>query len=276
MTLILGQLLEQVYRQIHSDIVDGVATGGSTTTIADLGLSSKPFTENRFKDWVAFVSRSTDGLAPQSQYGLITAYVKSTGTVTIPTVTAEVGSGDEYSFCKPDIPLYTLIKLCNDALNSLLYAAVDTSLTTADQTVRYTLPIATKGIQPYHIFLRDPSNYKTYEAPNWDIEPAAPGSTETLVFKWQPETSKTIVIDYKSLHPQLTTYSSSVSEKIHPRLAVAACVERALHWKMMPKQRKVDVNNWNLVKQELEEAKRLFPVDMPKKVHKMLPTSLYN
>lgn len=276
MTLILGQLLEQVYRQIHSDIVDGVATGGSVTTIVDLGLSSKPYTENRFKDWVAFISRSTDGAAPQSQYGIATAYVKATGTITIPTVTAAVASGDEYSLCKPDIPLYTLINLCNDALNYLFYAAVDTSLTSAEDTVRYTLPVATKGIQPYHIYLRDPSDYTIYEAPNWDIESAAPGSTETLVFKWEPLASKTIVIDYKSIHPQLTTYSSSVSEKIHPRLAVAACVERALHWKMMPKQRKMDVNNWNLAKQELEEAKRLFPVDMPKRIHKMLPTSIYN
>lgn len=272
----LGQLLESVYREIHSDIVDGVATGGSTTTIVDTGLTSKPYTENRFKDWVAFISRSTDGAAPQYQYGIATTYVKSTGTITIPTLTAAVGAGDEYAICKPDIPLYTLIKLCNDALNGLFYSVPDTSLTTAEDTVRYTLPIATKGIQPYNIYLRDPSDYTLYDAPSWFIETAAAGSTETLVFKTKPLALKTIVIEYKGIHPQLTTYSSSVSEKIHPRLAVIACVERAYSWKRRPKNRKIDVQNWQDSKRDLEEAKRLYPVDMPTRKHKMLPITGYN
>ena len=276
MTLILGQLLEQVYRDLHSDIVDGVATGGSTTTIVDSGLTSRPFTENRFKDWIAFISRSTDGLAPQSQYGIATAYVKSTGTITIPTVSATVASGDEYALCKPDIPLYTLIKLCNDALNELFYAAVDTSLTSDSSTVRYTLPAATKGIRPYAVYLRDPTDYTLYEAPNWFVETAAPGSTETLVFQWYPIDAKTIVIDYKSLHPQLTAYSSNISEKIHPRLAIAACVERAFRWKKTPKNRKIDVQNWESAKRELEEMKVRFRIDMPTKRPNMVPTGLYN
>ena len=272
----LGQLLENVYREIHADIVDGVATGGSATTIVDTGLSSKPYTENRFKDWVAFISRTSDGLSPQSKYGIAATYVKSTGTVTIPSVADAVASGDEYALCKPDIPLYTLIKLCNDGLNDLFYAAVDTSLTTASSTVRYTLPVALKRKEPYFIYLRDPSDYTICEAPNWFIEAAAPGSTETLVFKWEPTASLTIVIDYAGIHPQLTAYSSSVSEKIHPNLAVAACVERALKWKMMPKQRKIDVGNWQLAKSFLEEQKAKHPVDMPQKRQKMLPINLYN
>jgi hypothetical protein len=155
MTLILGQLLEQVYREIHADVVDGVATGGTATTIVDTGLITQPFVENRFKNWVAFISRSTDGLSPQSKYEIVTLYVKATGTITIPTVTDAVAAGDEYSLCKPDVPLYTLIKLCNDGLNGLFYAALDTSLTSSSGETRYTLPIATKGQMPYQIFQRN-------------------------------------------------------------------------------------------------------------------------
>jgi hypothetical protein len=86
----------------------------------------------------------------------------------------------------------------------------------------------------------------------------------------------TIVIDYKSLHPQLTTYSSSVSEKIHPRLALAACVERALHWKMMPKQRKLDVSNWQDAKRQLEEMKVMHKIEKPIRQQNMLGVGLYN
>ena len=275
MTLILGQLLESCLREIHTDIVDGVATGGSTTTIVDSGLTSKPFTENRFKDWIAFISRTSAGAAPQSQYGIATAYVKSTGTITIPTVTVTVASGHEYALCKPDIPLYTAIKLCNDGLNDLFYAALDASLSTADGETRYTMPIALKGMKPYQIYLLDASDV-IWEAPNFFIETSAPGSAETLVFTSQPHTPATIYIDYKSLHPQLTVYSSYVSEKIHPKLAKAACVERFLHWKMMPKQRKLDVANWQDAKRELEELKVRHPVEMPIRRNKMLPINMFN
>ena len=256
-------------------MVDGVATGGSTTTIVDSTLTSKPYTENRFRNWIAFISRSTDGAAPQNQYGIATAYVKSSGTITIPTVTATVQSGDEYALCKPDIPLYAAIKLVNDALNDLSYSLVDTSLTSDSETTRYTLPIATKGMRPYNVHLRD-ADYVMYDAPNWEIESAAAGSTETLVFKWAPSDAKTIVIDYAALHPQLTTYSSSVSEKIHPSLARKAVVERFFHWKMLPKRRKLDTANWEQARNELEVAKREYKIDLPTRKPNFVPVSIYN
>jgi len=275
MSINLGQLLEYGFRDIHADVVDGVATGGTTTTIVDSTLSAKPYTENRFRNWIAFISRTTDAAAPQYQYGIATAYVKSSGTITIPTVSATVGSGDEYALCKPDIPLYTAIKLVNDALNALSYSLVDTSLTSDGETSRYTLPIATKGMRPYSIHLRD-TDYTLYDAPNWEIESAAAGSTETLVFKQMPIDAMTIVIDYAALHPQLTAYSSSVSEKIHPELARKAVVERFLHWKMLPKRRKLDIANWEQAKSELEMAKREYKIDLPTRKPNFVPVGLYN
>ena len=42
-----SQLLESAYRIIHDDIVDGVATGGSATTIVDSTLANK-YAANKF------------------------------------------------------------------------------------------------------------------------------------------------------------------------------------------------------------------------------------
>jgi hypothetical protein len=273
----LGELLERVYREIHTDIVDGVATGGSATTIVDSTLSTRSFTENKFKDWIAFISRTTGGLTPQSKYGIATAYVKSTGTITIPTVTDSVGAGDEYALCKPDIPLYTLIKLCNDGIKKLgRVPRVDTSLTTASSTVRYTIPIAGKGIRPRSIHLRDSDDYDRYDTPPWKIEQAAGGTAETLVFMWQPLTSKQIVIEYMGMHPALTAYSSYVNEHIHDDLAIAACLERAFYWRAMPKRRKTDMENWGQAKQALQEAKVMYPIEMPLIQNQRVPIGLYN
>src|SRR5215217_7571506 len=156
--MILGELLEKVYRRIHDDVVDGVATGGSATQITDSSLSGK-YQANKFKNWVAFITRSTDGLSPQNRYAIISAY-DITGITTIASVTDPVQAGDEYAFCKGSIPLYTLIKLCNDAMLRLgNIPLVDVSLSVAASTIRYTMPIATKGRKPTLVYFRHPTTY---------------------------------------------------------------------------------------------------------------------
>lgn len=270
-----GQLLERVYREIHDDIVDGLATGGSATTIVDSTLASK-YTENKFKNWIAFISTTTDELTPQSKYATISAYVNSTGTATIATLTDAVGAGDTYSFAKGTIPLLTMGKLVNDALGMLgRITYLDTSLTTAATTLNYTLPIATKGVRPNKVYLRK-TDYTEYDVPNYQILPAAGGSTETLLFDTQPPYPYTIVIEYNIIHPALTLYSSTVSETIHDALVVAACVERVYHWKMTPKMRKLDVQNWQLAKQSLAEAKAMYPIQRPVIFNQRPPINLFN
>ncbi len=275
MTMQLGELLEAVYRNIHDDVVDGVATGGSATTIIDTTRTTFP--TNKFKNWVAFISRTTDGLTPQGKYSVISAWTTG-GTATMDTVTDAVGAGDEYSFCKGTIPLYTLIKLCGDALRKLGRVEVDDiSLTTLTDTRRYTMPIATKGnVIPRSIYLRDTDDYTRLSTPNYKILPAAGGSTETLEFTVNPSVGHTIVIKYMGLHPTLTAYNSYVNESIHPELAVAACVERAFWWKAMPKRRKIDMENWGQAKSLLQEAKQMYPIKMPIVENQRVPITLFN
>jgi hypothetical protein len=284
--VILGQLLERVYRAIHDDIVDGIATDGSNTTIVDSSLSGK-YQANKFKNWVAFISRTTDGLSPQSRYGIISAYV-NTGTATISSVTDPVQSGDEYSFCKGSVPLYTLIKLCNDGLRALgRIPLVDTSLSVAASTIRYTLPVAIKGRKPSMIYFREPTTFARVPAPNWEIEPAASGQQATLVFKQQQTVLTasnvfslydgwTIVIHYEGLHEALTAYNSPVNESIHDELAVALCVEKAMKWKVYPRQRKTDKENWAMARQSLEEALARYPIELPIRDQQRLPIGIFN
>lgn len=282
----LGELLERTYRAIHDDIVDGVATDGNATTITDSSLSGK-YQTAKFKNWVAFISRTNDGLSPQGKYGIISAYV-NTGSATIPTVTDAVQAGDEYAFCKGSIPLYTLIKLCNDGLKALgRIPLVNTSLTLSASTIRYTLPAAIKGRKPSLVYFREPTTFVRVHAPNWEIEPAASGSAATLVFKkqsavlnttnvFQTYNGYTIVVHYEGIHEPLTAYNSPVNETIHDELAVAACVEKALSWKVYPRQRKIDKENWALAKQAMEEAKRQYPIELPIRDQQRVPIGIFN
>jgi hypothetical protein len=270
-----GELLERVYRKMKDDVVDGIATGGSATTIVDSTIVNK-YTENKFKNWIAFISTTTDGLTPQNKYALVSAYVSSTGTATIATVTDSVQSGDTYAWMKGTIPLNTMIKLCGDGLRKLPRITYpDTSLTSANDTLNYTMPIATKGIRPNRIYLRN-SDYVELETPNWEIVTAAGGSTETLIFKSQPQQPYTIVIEYETLHPRPTVYNSYISEYYHDELAVAACVEYAWDWKRSTKNRKTDMDNWQLAKRELAEAMSMFPVQAPYRAQKRVPITMFN
>lgn len=276
--MILGQLLEKVYRAVHADIIDGVATGGTATTLVDAALSGR-YQAQKFKNWIVFISRTSDGLSPQSKFAIITGYTTD-GTATFATMTDSVQAGDEYAFCKPDIPLYTLIKLCNDGLRALGHIPqIDISLTVVSTTIRYTLPAALNGIQPSLVFFRDATTHERAHTPNWYIEPAGSGTARTLVFKalnLNPYNGYKIVIHYEADHEALTAYNSPVNETLHDELVMAACVEKAFQWKMFPRQRKVDVANWSMAKGLLEEAKRNHPFRLPIRDQQRVPIDIYN
>lgn len=270
-----GQLLERVYQDI-SDIVRGVATGGSATTIVDTTINGK-FQTAKFKDWLAIITKTTDGLSPQSRYGLISASTTA-GTITMESVTDAVAAGDSYALCnsKGSVPHLELLSLVNRALRRLdMLSLWDRSLTTASATLRYTLPIATKQRQFRELHLED-SDYQRYEAPNYYIENAAGGTQATLVFHSQPLESKTIVFNYMGYHPELTAYNSTINETIHDELAVAIGVERAMWWKMMPKRKSIDEKNWALAKQMLAEMLALHPIERPIVENQHVPINMFN
>jgi hypothetical protein len=97
-----------------------------------------------------------------------------------------------------------------------------------------------------------------------------------LEFTSQPQEGKTIVIIYLDSAPKITAYTSYVKESIHPELAVAAGIERAFWWKAMPKRRKTDMENWGQAKALLQEAKMLYPVQLPITEQKRIPIGIFN
>jgi len=229
----VGKLLEEMYRSLGLMKLQSVATGGSTTTIVDTSLATK-YGTNAFRKHLAFISRTTDGAAPQGQFGLLPAshYVASTQTFTIPEVTAAVGAGDIYTIVpQSQISLYEMIAELNIAMGMLpSVRLLDTSLTVADNTKEYTLPVATKGYPIQEIRVGNTTDGYNIRA-DYHIRPASAGSTETLEFKEQPgDTDDTIEITYLGKQTSLTTYSDSISEKYPDELVYSACAYRAIQY----------------------------------------------
>lgn len=266
-----GELIERVLRKMAFKSVDGVATGGSTTTIVDTALSTF-HTADEFKDWWAFISSTTDAGAPKNQYRKVTTYVDSTGTISWTTaMTAAVGAGDEYAvYNVSNIPFYTLLKLINDALNDLEPPLVDSSLTTSGSAFSYTLPAAVKGMQPFKVELIDSSN-NVYPNMDYEIIPSAGETADTLRFLRKPASGYTIHYYYK-VKQTLDSYDDAVSKYVHDDLAVAACVEEALHWRARKTgfSEATIVRDWRDAQGEYEQMKREHPITEPKRKEQFL------
>ena len=228
----LGQLLVQSL----PIVLEGKATGGSTTTIIDSTLTGK-FDDDSFKEALAFVRVTTDGLAPVDQYSILSGYVDSTGTFTFsPAVTAAVGAGDYYAIADPVWNLYTVLRLVNQAFKKMgIISLTDTSLTFAASTLRYNLPAAVARYSIERLEIGDDTNgWVDYGTPGsaglYDhIYPSTATGTHVLEFRrliprnqvsQVSPGDQTIRIWYKGYHDILDTYDDSISGTIPDPLAI--------------------------------------------------------
>lgn len=230
----LGQLLVQSL----PIVVEGKATGGSTTTIADTTLTGK-FDDDSYKEGLAFIRVTTDALAPVDQYSPITAYVDSTGTFTFsPAMTAAVGAGDYYAIADPFWNLYTVLRLVNQALHRLgVISLVDTSLTTAEDTLEYTLPLRLKAFPLDKVELGN-STDGWEELNDWYLLHATAGTQGKLIFNKQPPydgttaSNYTLRLWYRDYHPTVDTYDDAIAETIPEPLAIEYVKDELMRFKL--------------------------------------------
>jgi hypothetical protein len=245
--MLLGKLLEEVYTACGLLALRRVATGGSTTTVVDTGMINRKadgyYAQGASGGHILIVSTTTDGLAPQGQFGEISTYTLTTATptFTVPTMTAGVGAGDVYAVCKPVIQLQEMIGRINEGLRRLQETeASDFSLTTLSDTRVYDLP---SGVRPDNILGieigNDTDGYE--DAPGYDLIPSQGSGTSTLIFTALPPTdsttptNKTIKIRYHAVHPTLALYSDTVEKSVSDELAIAVCAEAAYELLMAKK-----------------------------------------
>jgi hypothetical protein len=213
------------------------ASNGSATTIDrdDLdALTAQPL-DNYAIGFSLFVNKTTDGLAPQGEFGLVNAYESGNHRYTLKDdLSAVAEAGDEIIIADSLFPLREMIQRANRGLEKLEeILATDTSLTTAANQTEYTLP-AKIVRRPYLIEIQtrinDADDNQYVPISDWDVQPSTPGSDGMLIFNNQPEADRKLKIWYGGVHPTLTTYSSQVSETVWPSVSVAVFVEAALEW----------------------------------------------
>jgi hypothetical protein len=229
----LFELVKKTYLEL-GQLTVATATGGSTSTLVDSALAGTG-EDNSYKGSALLLIKDAAGAnaAPEGEWSVCTAYTDSSGTfATVWTVAP--ASGDTYGMALETFPLFTMIELVNQGLESIGDIPLpDTSITTSTGDRDYALPIACKRKRPLSVRIRtdtDSGDYSAEVINDWDILPAAPGSTGTLHLYRYPEDGKTIEVWYQGIHPKVSTTTGYIAESIEPRLAVVASALAAAKW----------------------------------------------
>jgi len=243
----LGKLLEEVYVACGLQVLVRPATGGSTTTVVDTGIINKRgdgfYAQGANGGHILFISRSTDGLAPQGQFGEVSMFALSTTTptFTIPTMSAAAQAGDIYALMKPTIQLYEMIGRVNEGLRRLPpLDLVDVSLSGVANQLAYNLPLATGAYELLGIEIGS-DTYGWKDAQGYSITPKGAGNLDQLIFTHQPPydsataANQTFKIRYRATHPSLAVYSDYVEKSVPDELAIAVCTEAA--WELLMRKK---------------------------------------
>lgn len=265
MAFTLGNLLIASLRAL-GQLNDYTATSGSTTTAVLPDITD--VTDDEFKGGTFFVVSTTDGLAPNTEFARISAYNATTTTVTFGTLTAAVGANDRVAISQAFYPMETCIQCANDAMRALgdLVIPDESTLTTNEQETEYTWAVAWKRRPPLKVQMQTETNTNDNQWRDVNdlyVVPAPPGTAGKLIFRdYFAKAGMKIRVLYEGMHPELTAYSSPISESITPELAVAATCEKLLEWQTRRTQGNDPflVQTLNDAKATTERMRQMYPI----------------
>jgi hypothetical protein len=233
----LFDLTYQVARKLDA-VVEGVATGGSVTTIVDTveRLEADDY-------WIrgsAWILRDAGGAgaAPQGEASVITDFVQSTKTVTLrSTLTAAVAAGDKYALGKRRYPLALLVQKINESLHAIgpMERTDITTLPVLDASQsEYTMPLRA-GMDLRQVFYAQDQNaldHDYVEMFDYSIQRSVTGTGDLLILR-PPfvSTGNPIKLVYMDFHDDLVAMTDRLHDQINPERVVLTAVTACLEWR---------------------------------------------
>ena len=197
---------------------ESIATGGTTTSVVDakfLTQGDNYWGGDGENMGTVFIVKTADGLAPQGEFGRVTASDQGDTNVTIDALSVLVEAGDRYCIVGALFPLHMLIQKANQAIQEIGdKVSIDTSITTASSTSEYTLPDTNIDVRRVEIqTVTDTASQNGWRVvQNWHIEKTATGSADQLVFDLPPASSRTLRITYTQFHPTIHAATDVLDE----------------------------------------------------------------
>jgi len=214
-------------------VSEGIATGGSTTTILDSveRLEADDYW-NGGSAWILYDAGGL-GTAPQGEYGYISDYALSGGTVTLRTaLSAVVAANDRYAIAGVRYPLQLLIQKINETFGVIEKTDI-TTITTANEQTEYSLPSDVLDLKEVYIQSNsDDSDDNGWEKIyDWDVQKSATGTANKLVLMRQFTTGYAVKLVYLTYHAKLQAATDKLDDSIHINKVVYNAAVGCLLWR---------------------------------------------
>lgn len=239
-------LFDATYRvaRLLGGVTEGVATGGSTTTIVDTRILTQP--NDFYNQGMAWILKDSAeaAAAPEEEFGEVTDFANSTNTATIGAVsagsgapfTAAAGSGDRYALTTGKYPPHQLISTVNAALQEIgpIETSDITTMDTATSQTEYSLPLAANAdVRAVYLQGRtgDANDNRWEKIEGWTIRRTAIATQDLLILPFQYVTGRDIRVDYVQEHPELDDAGDHIREEVNLDLIVIEAAVLMLEWR---------------------------------------------
>lgn len=253
----LNDILFRLFDDIGELQKFGVATGGSSTTLADTGLGGS---DDDWNGGTVFVIEA-DAAAPEGEFAEVTDYTTADGVLTFASsgingISAAPEAGDEYALSSDKYYLDKMRGFVNRALVRMGgIPKTDVTLTAAANTTKYTIPAAARGgLRRVYINQSSTSNNeRPIEQTTWRQE------DNSLIFRRQPPTG-TITLVYMGPHARLTAYSDTLDANVALNRIVAEALYVARTDPLSTLEGPLSQRELQEVKDELDWARMVYPI----------------
>ena len=209
------------------------AASASATTLTDAQLATRGFqTDNFFVGGTLLYQSAT---AANRASRRVSGYTGATGALTLESALAETPAlGARYGVLTRRYPREVMAGKLNEALAELGdVGTVDTTLTTATNTLEYSLPVAAKRD------LRQVWLARALAAPyDWErqlrvrTEWTAASVAGTLLFPEQPRAGYKIKLVYLAAHAAVAADADALSDYLALEWLALAAAEKCVRWRL--------------------------------------------
>lgn len=240
--------------RIVTDVVDGTATGGNATTIADTAnLVQANDYWNRGTVWILSGNN-------QGKVGIVTDFVNSTGTLTFATMTTLNAAGNRFAVARGVYPYNVLVSKIMAALDETYVISdgspvLPTAPITGDGTeLEFTLPAGVSRVSK--VILEDGSDETlTYTSTHWREE----GGVLKFDPGYPPLDDYIIHPYYRTSHTELVNATDTLSDQINAEWLVWKAAEYVLYWGVQNYGEAKEYKIEELMNRVLNKQKGIYP-----------------
>ncbi len=210
----------KVIREVE-DVIEGIATGGSTTTLIDSALGTLP--NDHFNNGRLWILSGTHA----GKVFVVTDFTTSTGTVTFAVVTGAIAAGVRYAICRNAYPWDQVVSAVQRALERTWVTGIDSTLEGDGETLSFTLPSGVYDIK--RVEFEDAtiahSGYKN--STHWK---ETTNGKLRFDYGYAPIDGYTIHVHYRKPHDTLIDYTTTISTEINVEWLKWAAAQELLWW----------------------------------------------